>query len=51
MEHTGREIRTGDQGGGPGDREFLLLELQGKRLKTERLIFRIHEALHYPGGF
>jgi hypothetical protein len=44
MEHTGREIRTGDQGGGPGDRELLLLGLLRKRLKTECLIFRINQA-------
>jgi hypothetical protein len=27
MEHTGREILAGDQGGGRGDREILLLGL------------------------
>jgi len=51
MEHAGLEIRTGDQGGGPGDRELPLLGLLRKRLKMERLIFRIDEAHHYTGGF
>lgn len=31
MEHTGREVRPGDQGGGPGDRELLLLGLLRRR--------------------
>jgi len=31
MEHTGKGIRTGDQGGGPGERELLLLGLLRKR--------------------
>jgi hypothetical protein len=51
MEHTGRASRTGDQGGGPGDREFLLLGLLRERLKTERLLFRIDGAHHQTGGF
>jgi hypothetical protein len=51
MEHTGRENRTGDQGGGPGDRELLPPGLLRKRLKTARLISRIDEAPHYTGGF
>ena len=51
MERTGGEIRTGDQGGRPGDRELLLLGLLRKRLKTERLIFRIDEAHFYTGGY
>jgi hypothetical protein len=51
MEHTGREIRTGDQGGGPVDREILLLGLLRMRRKTEPLIFRIDEAHNHTGGF
>ena len=51
MEHAGLEIRTGDQGGGPGDRELPLLGLLRKRLNTECLILRIYDVQNYTGGF
>jgi hypothetical protein len=51
MERTGREIRTGDQLGEPGDRELLLLGLLRTRLNKECLILRIYDVQNYTGGF